>query len=85
MLPKICLLFCMTLLLSACAQPQKDEAWPSYTEVRMKQSIADCKEDANAIVDPPHASYNMHWDNYFTMCMKTRYGYSSKEIRQMRY
>ncbi len=85
MLAKVCVSLGLMLLLGACATQQKEEAWPSYADVRMKQAIADCTEDADSIVDPPHNSYNWQWDNYFTMCMKTRYGYTSKEIRQMRY
>ncbi len=79
-----CLCLCgLCMMLGACAT-QKD-TMPSYAEVRLRDAIHDCKEDANAIVDPPHSSWNLHWDNYFTMCMKTRYDYSSDEIRKMRY
>ncbi len=74
---------CLCMLLGACATQQ--ETMPSYEEVRLREAIYDCKQDANAIVDPPHSSWNLHWDNYFTMCMKTRYGYSNDEIRKMRY
>ncbi len=81
---KSIILCCLCMLFSACATTQQ-ETMPSYDEVRLREAIHDCKQDANAIVDPPHSSWNLHWDNYFTMCMKTRYGYGYDEVRKMRY
>ncbi len=89
MLPRLLILLLATMVLSACATDQSEkqaqEPWPPYSQVRLKQAMEDCKEDADSIVDPPRNSANLQWDNYFTMCMKTRYGYSSQEIRKMRY
>ncbi len=69
--------------LSGCAVQEKRPL--TYEESRLRDAKSACIQDANSIVDPPHNSHNIFWDNYFTMCMKTRYGYTTKELRKMRY
>ncbi len=80
---KYIICICFFILLGGCAT--QEPKMLTYEESRLRDALNDCKEDANAIVDPPHASYNMHWDNYFTMCMKTRYGYTSQQLRKIHY
>ncbi len=75
-------LFVLIFLAGCAAQEPK---MLSYEESRLRDAKSDCIEDANAIVDPPHSSFNIHWDNYFTMCMKTRYGYTTEQLRKMHY
>ncbi len=74
---------CLFSLLAGCAVQEK--GMMSYEESRLRDAKKDCIEDANSIVDPPHSSDNVYWDSYFTMCMQTRYGYTSEQIRKMRY
>ncbi len=73
----------MIMTLGACAVQEQEPL--TYEEMRLRDALEVCVEDADAIVDPPHTSSNMYWNNYFTMCMKTRYGYSYEQIRKLRY
>ncbi len=62
---------------SGCA-PQKPL---TADEILLQEAHADCKQDADEMSDPPRNSNNRFWDSYFTMCMKTRYGYTNEQIR----
>ena len=80
---KMAFIFLVIVFLGGCAT--QDKTIPTYEEVRLREAIDNCKKDANALIDPPRNSSNIYWDNYFTMCMKTRYGYTSKDLRGVWY
>ncbi len=72
---------CFAILLVGCG-PKKPL---TPEEQLMQEAQNECARAANSIVDPPHSSNNPFWDAYFTMCMKTEYGYTDAELRKLWY
>ncbi len=75
------LLMLLLVALTACA-PKKQL---TYEEMLIREAQEVCEADATKITDPPHNSNGREWDSYFTMCMKTRYGYTNADLKKLWY
>ncbi len=75
------LLILLLMALAACG-PKKEY---TYEEMLILEAQQNCEKDATEMTDPPHNSNGREWDTYFTMCMKSRYGYTDADLRKLWY
>ncbi len=74
---------CLMLFLSLAACAQTNNTY--VMDAKTRDDVKTCKTDASSIVGGVANSSNLQWAGYFTMCMKTRFGYTNAELRKIWY